>query len=286
MQIRQPRNLVEYLILALLLTAIFLAIMYASNLMLADDPEPEAAITSTGPVVGSHPPDRYEQRFQQLEQWLGQTQDAYEARFEKLERHLVQATALNNDRVQEIGRQQAQIIKLPVERLRSIEERLARTTSRLNELTASLVTLANHTDTIVAANTALPITPPIALRDPPVASAPPVGPQRRAPQTVTSGSETNSAAHPEDPGPGARTARRQGKWAINLASYVNEKTAARNMGSFQKKGVAAEMVSATVNGRTIYRVRIAGFDTMAAAKAMAPTVKRQLDLEETWIMAN
>jgi hypothetical protein len=58
------------------------------------------------------------------------------------------------------------------------------------------------------------------------------------------------------------------------------------MKSFQKKGVAAEMVSAEVRGRTIYRVRIAGFESMAAARAMTPVLKHQLGLKETWIMAN
>jgi hypothetical protein len=79
----------------------------------------------------------------------------------------------------------------------------------------------------------------------------------------------------------------RGKWAINLASYVSEKTAASKMASFQEKGVTTEMVATQVQGRTIYRVRLARFfDTLEAARAEAPAVERQLGLKETWIMAN
>jgi hypothetical protein len=93
MQMRQSRKAVFYLILTLVLSAVFLGIKYASNLRLTDQPEPEAAITRSEPVVRSPVPDSHEQRFRQLEQWLGQTQDAYEARFEQLEQRLAQSPA-------------------------------------------------------------------------------------------------------------------------------------------------------------------------------------------------
>ncbi len=257
MKMRQSHTLVLYLMLALVLSAIFLAFMYASDLRLTDDPEPEAAISSTGPVVRSPPPDHYEQRFRQLEQWLGQTQDAYESRFAQL------------------------------------EQRLAQTTSRLDELSVSLIAPTDDKDTIVAANKALLIAPPGAPGTQPVAGAS----QARPPPQISRAPETGASTAPtpepepepkpetEDKHPGDRTAHSPGKWVINLASYVSKKTATRHMDSFQKKGVAAEMVSADVHGRTIYRVRLAGFDTLEAAKAMAPKVERQLSLKETWIMA-
>lgn len=74
-----------------------------------------------------------------------------------------------------------------------------------------------------------------------------------------------------------------GGWAINLASYTNKEIASRKLADFNRKGVSAEQVAATVKGRTIYRVRVAGFDTHKAARAQAETIKRQLGLKETWI---
>ena len=74
-----------------------------------------------------------------------------------------------------------------------------------------------------------------------------------------------------------------GDWVINLASYASETIAARKLADFERKGVAAEQVAATVNGKIIYRVRIAGFDTRKAAMVRAEAVRQQLGLEETWV---
>jgi predicted component of type VI protein secretion system len=74
-----------------------------------------------------------------------------------------------------------------------------------------------------------------------------------------------------------------GDWAINLASYTSETIAARKLADFRRKGVTAEQAVATVNGKTIYRVRLAGFDTRKAAMDRAETIRQQLGLKETWI---
>jgi hypothetical protein len=74
-----------------------------------------------------------------------------------------------------------------------------------------------------------------------------------------------------------------GGWVINLASYASESIAARKLADFESKGVAAEQVAATVNGKPIYRVRIGGFDTRKSATARAETIRQQLGLKETWV---
>jgi len=74
-----------------------------------------------------------------------------------------------------------------------------------------------------------------------------------------------------------------GGWIINLASYASESIAARKLADFKRKGVGAEQSVATVNGKTIYRVCIAGFDTRKAAVEQAETIRQQLGLKETWI---
>ena len=95
-------------------------------------------------------------------------------------------------------------------------------------------------------------------------------------------------AKPADPARGVSkdsqaTQTKTGDWAINLASYASETIAARRLADFEKQGVAAEQVAATVNGKTIYRVRLAGFDTRKAATVRAEAVRQQLGLEETWV---
>jgi hypothetical protein len=74
-----------------------------------------------------------------------------------------------------------------------------------------------------------------------------------------------------------------GDWVINLASYASESIAARKLADFESKGVAAEQSVANVNGKTIYRVRITGFDTRKAATGQAKSIRQQLGLKETWI---
>lgn len=286
MQISLPHSLVRYLILTLVLSALFLAFMYTTGPKHTGNPEPTAANTRTGAVLRSAPPNSYEQRFRQLEQWLGQTQDAYEARFAQLEQRLVQAAAPHDDRLLKIEQQLAQVINPQVDRLGTIEASLAQTTSRLDALSNSLAALTNDTNTIVAANKALRTEPPAALQHQPLASVPTASPQPPTSTTLAQVPGTSTTTEPPDQNPAARASKGKSKWAINLASYVSRQTAARKMESFQKQGIATEMVSAHVSGRTIYRVRVAGFDTLQAARTMAPAVERQLGLKETWIMAN
>jgi hypothetical protein len=110
-----------------------------------------------------------------------------------------------------------------------------------------------------------------------------------APPTVIDHAEAPAAQEkPIEPAPEIRqdslpSQTRMGDWVINLASYASESIAARKLADFERKGVTAEQVAATVNGKTIYRVRIAGFDTRKAATARAEAIRRQLGLAETWV---
>jgi|GEM_PF-3302392 len=74
-----------------------------------------------------------------------------------------------------------------------------------------------------------------------------------------------------------------GDWVINLASYASESIAAQKLADFGRKGVTAEQSEASVNGKTIYRVRITGFETRTAATVRAESIRQQLGLKETWI---
>ena len=78
-------------------------------------------------------------------------------------------------------------------------------------------------------------------------------------------------------------ASKSGDWSINLASYTKESTAATMKSLFLDKGVAADQVIATVNGKTYYRLQVTGFETREAAIKQSTTIKEQLGLEETWI---
>ena len=75
----------------------------------------------------------------------------------------------------------------------------------------------------------------------------------------------------------------EGEWVINLASYVNASFAARKQTEFEAEGVAVERVQASVKGKTVYRLRVPGFESFRAASAQAGAIQAQLDLDATWV---
>jgi hypothetical protein len=74
-----------------------------------------------------------------------------------------------------------------------------------------------------------------------------------------------------------------GRWVINLASYAGPKTADRMQRKFEDLGVSTEKQVAEVNGKTMYRLRIASFESRADAEAYFETIKGALGLESAWI---
>lgn len=74
-----------------------------------------------------------------------------------------------------------------------------------------------------------------------------------------------------------------GDWVINIASYTNEGIARRKLDEMQQQGVAVELVTAEVNGRTVYRARVFGFATRQEASAQARRIREKLGIKETWI---
>jgi hypothetical protein len=74
-----------------------------------------------------------------------------------------------------------------------------------------------------------------------------------------------------------------GRWVINLASYAGPKTASRMQRKFEDLGVSTEKQVAEVNGKTMYRLRIASFESRADAEAYFETIKGALGLESAWI---
>jgi hypothetical protein len=97
----------------------------------------------------------------------------------------------------------------------------------------------------------------------------------------TGTSETVQAASPaldRVPVPGDN-----GRWIINLASYAGPRTADRMQRKFENLGVSTDRQVAEVNGKTMYRLRIAAFRTHGDAEAYFNSIKDRLGLESAWI---
>jgi len=74
-----------------------------------------------------------------------------------------------------------------------------------------------------------------------------------------------------------------GEWSINLASYLRDSTAEKMRQQFLDKGVATDMVTATVKGRTYYRLRVTGIENRDMALMQSTIIKEKLGLDEVWI---
>jgi len=113
----------------------------------------------------------------------------------------------------------------------------------------------------------------------PAASAP-------APETVAATQQ--QAAEPTaepvvPPAPVSEPGTAKGNWVINIASYTNERIARRKLAQMQQQGFDVELVTAELNGKTIYRARVFGFASRRDATSAATEIKSRLGLEETWI---
>ena len=206
----------------------------------------------------------YELRMEEIEQRLTDDRRMYEQRLTDVELQLVQSHDPYEDRLQDIEQRLVQLRTTDDNRLQDVERKLRYMTARLDEWTANMARNTGKEKAVVAVNMAMTAEPPSALLLEPVA----VGRKK----------EVRPKARDTAP-----VAPRQGGWVINIASYAGARTAARKLAHFQEQGVAAEQVEASVNGKTIYRVQVAGFHSLAAARGSARVISEQLGIEDLWV---
>lgn len=141
------------------------------------------------------------------------------------------------------------------------------------------VTAAPAESQTAAAFEPAPQTRPEPAAQQPVPAAPAESQTAAAPEPAP---ETRpEPAAPADAGTATGTAK--GNWVINIASYRNERIARRKLAQMQQQGVDVELVTARVNGKTIYRARVFGFANRRAATSASTEIKSKLGLEEIWI---
>jgi len=214
-----------------------------------------------------------EKRLQAVDQRLTDSLEVQEQQLQEMEQRLLQTNEPLDKRLQRVERRVVKLQPPDVKRLQVIESSLAQITARMDDWSAVMADLSNgeqsgdvmHAATAAEPPAARPIEPVVVARDNVVLQLPQSEPKQQS-----------------KPAPAAVQGK-QGDWIINISSYVYEKTAARKLEEFRKQGVTAELVSATVRGKTIYRVQVPGFDSMAEASSQARRVRETLGLEETWI---
>jgi cell division protein FtsN len=72
-------------------------------------------------------------------------------------------------------------------------------------------------------------------------------------------------------------------WIVNLVSSKQESFAISQAKEFNKKGIAAEVVSVKINGEDWFRLRVGGFNSRDKAASSAISIKEKLNLGGVWV---
>ena len=83
--------------------------------------------------------------------------------------------------------------------------------------------------------------------------------------------------------PGAGVTLASGGWVVQLSAYAQLESAASAQDKMRKAGYAAEVTQVQVQGKTYHRLRVAGFDTQADAKAFAGRIKGKFGARSPWV---
>lgn len=288
------RHLAVYGGIATLLIVLLLAAMAASYAMYRAERD---AITSRIDAIVSAPlEDPLEQRLLELEKNFGDTgnanarriqaleqrfadnQQAHAQQLQDLEQRLMQVYEPQEHRLQRVEQQLARVQSPDGKRLQAIENRLVQITARMDGWAAVMADLSNKDQSAADGGKATAAEPPAAR------SIEPVVLTRNDVVLQHPLSLPEALQDERQRGPDTSAAQAgQGDWVINIGSYLHEKTAARKLDDFQARGVTAELVSATVRGKTIYRIQVPGFASMSDARRHASQVRDKLGLGETWI---
>lgn len=74
-----------------------------------------------------------------------------------------------------------------------------------------------------------------------------------------------------------------GKWVVNLASLADQESAREELARIRGLGLDAEIAAAPADGRTWYRIRVSGFETLASAKRYARSEAAGAGFGEAWV---
>lgn len=72
-------------------------------------------------------------------------------------------------------------------------------------------------------------------------------------------------------------------WVINLLTVASAKTASEELARLRGMGVRADKQSMQKDGKTLYRLRVTGFDSYEGAKAYIETVEKQTGFSSAWV---
>ena len=219
-----------------------------------------------------------EKRLQTIEQGLTDNRQEYQQQFQDMGQRLEQIHEPQERRLQRVEQRLEGLQQPDRKRLQSIENRLVQITARMDGWAAVVADLSNDDQSVTTVNAATvaeppatrPIEPVMVAHNDTVLQQPPAVAESAQGQPLLAAAALSAHGG-------------QGDWVINIGSYLRERIAAGKLAEFREQGVTAELVTATVRGKTIYRIQVPGFASRAGARDHARQVQATLGLEETWI---
>ena len=74
-----------------------------------------------------------------------------------------------------------------------------------------------------------------------------------------------------------------GNWGVNLIAFKLEWFAKSKAAEFERQGIFVEVIPVQEKNITMYRLRVGGFKSKAAADANAGRIKNALNLDSVWV---
>ncbi len=132
-----------------------------------------------------------------------------------------------------------------------------------------------------------PETPAVVVSPPPArdeadtvsepAASPQTGPPAKKPEA---GHDAQPAAVKPEPGSVSNAAA---PWFINITSLSNRAEADRELASFERQGLKAEIIQVDVLGKKWSRIRLPGFKNAGEARKQLKVLQDKLGLQDMWI---
>lgn len=290
---RRPRTLGDRVLTWMTILALITLVAGIAGAWWSYQPEPEITVLDPDSLNKTPALERVESRLTRMEKRLSHILDPYIRSLNNLSGKLDDSQQQLIEHIRNSELQQATTTTGFKARLQNVEQRLAASDERMDTLSAMLGTIAaNEPAGVPVADQPVPRTAAPADKIPEPVTAVPKPAIRQS--DTSAPSVTRAAIAPASaplirPEPAAPAAAKtapgtvKGNWVINIASYANENIARRKLAQMQQQGVDVELVTAKVNGKTIYRARVFGFASRREASAASTEIKSKLGLEEIWI---
>jgi len=224
--------------------------------------------------------------------WLNFNQPEPENRLAKIEQPATDYNTIINDEIRKL-RERLTVIELEKGELgrkitqqdKNMQQQKQRFTSQISNLKAEIAALSDK----LARQAKQQIQVKPVIKQPTVkksVSKPEPAPVKKIVSKTNTPYELPAPLESLPPGSTRETTATTSKqvgWVVNLVSVYSESAANKELERLQNKGINAEVAESTVNGRQLYRIRVAGFSSRKEAIEQKNLLTGKYGIKDAWI---